>query len=304
MIASSRPLGAGACLAAIALSLSGCEGDVPQHRIGAWRAQPDYLLDFGFIPPGGTAADGVLNSCSLQALSQTLQCSGQGVCTPWKPDDTSNPISFCVCDTNWADPECRTPRKSQMATYFLNLFFGFLGLDLFYLGHFMWATLKLLTFGGFGVWWCLDIMRIGSAPVQAYRFRTAADFPHFAFVLTTVSYSMIISGILIYFSTIQFRARKRQHSMKMMNDEEGQASQVYKSVFEGRVKHGKIPERQRDERVPGPVGGPVDFRSKDTSKVGVPAAFRPADQAGPPGPPGAPPNYGSMGAAPAQNITL
>lgn len=249
-----------AALAAVALSLNGCDEDVPQHRTGSWRTQPDYLLTYGFIPPGGSAADGVLNSCSLQTMSQTLQCSGRGVCTLWKPDERDNPISFCVCDTKWADPECRTPRKSQTVAYFLSLLGGCLGLDQFYLEDYVLGTLKLLSFGGLGVWWCLDIMRIGSAPVQAYRFRTAHDFPHFAFVLTTVAYAMIVGGIVVYFSTIYFRAKRRKQAMQMQADEEGQPTgDLYKNVFESAVKRGPVPERHRDSRIPGPVGGPVDF---------------------------------------------
>ena len=36
--------------------------------------------------------------------------------------------------------------------------------------------------GGCGIWWVLDIIRIGSAPVYAHEYRLAADLPHWAFV--------------------------------------------------------------------------------------------------------------------------
>lgn len=279
-----------AVLAAVVLSLNGCDEDVPQHRTGSWRAQPDYLLTYGFIPPGGSADDGVLNSCSLQSMSQTLQCSGRGVCTLWKPDERdNNPIAFCVCDAKWADPECRTPRKSQTVAYFLSLLGGCLGLDQFYLEDYVLGTLKLLSFGGLGVWWMLDIMRIGSAPVQAYRFRTAHDFPHFAFVLTTVAYAMIVGGFICYFGTIHFRAKRRRQAMQMQADEESTPGGLYKKVFESGVKLGPVPERRREDRIPGPVGGPVDFfQTKD------PQTYQDKMQMQ---------GYGSMGGA-AKQVTL
>lgn len=250
----ARRLPALACIAVVPLLLSGCDEDVPNHRTGNWRSQPDYLLSYGFIPPGGNAADGVLNSCALSTLSQTLQCSGRGVCMPWKPDDYANPISFCVCDTEWADPECTTRRKSQRVAYFLSLFGGCLGLDRYYLEYYISGTLKLLTFGGLGVWWCFDLIRVGSAPVMASSFRTAADLPHSAFVLVTVMYSMIFGGALVYFVLLQFRAQRRKLAMAMQADEEKQVPN-YKAVYESRPRIGKLPEQIRADT----LGGPVDF---------------------------------------------
>lgn len=254
-----------ASLVVVPLLLTGCDDDVPNHRTGNWRSEPDYLLSWQFIPPGGTAVDGVLNSCALASLSSTLQCSGRGVCRPWKPDDYSNPISFCVCDTEWADPECTTRRKSQRTAYALSLFGGCLGLDLFYLEYYFAGALKLLSFGGLGVWWLLDVMRVGSAPAMAYRFRTAADLPHPAFVLITVMYSMIVGGFFVYVALLQFRARRRAKAMTMQADEEQQTS--YKAVFESR---------------PGQAG---------RDRRGIPVAFSPAK------------GYGSMATA-AKQVTL
>ena len=42
----------------------------------------------------------------------------------------------------------------------LSLFLGGLGGDRFYLGYPVLGFLKLITFGGFGIWWLVDFIRI------------------------------------------------------------------------------------------------------------------------------------------------
>lgn len=44
----------------------------------------------------------------------------------------------------------------------LSIFLGYLGIDRFYLGYVEKGILKLLTCGGFYVWWIMDIMRIAT----------------------------------------------------------------------------------------------------------------------------------------------
>ena len=86
------------------------------------------------------------------------------------------------------------------------------------------GSIKAVSLGGFGVWWVIDIIRVGSTPVYANKyvgqhkdtstdlaepghaphrlslsacfpsssFRTAADLPHWAFVLSSVSTTFIL----------------------------------------------------------------------------------------------------------------
>ncbi|HWM17789.1 MAG TPA: TM2 domain-containing protein [Microbacterium sp.] len=48
--------------------------------------------------------------------------------------------------------------KSWLATLLLAIFLGELGIDRFYLGKVGTGILKLITFGGFGIWWLIDII--------------------------------------------------------------------------------------------------------------------------------------------------
>lgn len=51
-------------------------------------------------------------------------------------------------------------QKSQSTTIVLSYFFGWLGVDRFYLGYIGTGILKLITFGGCGIWWLLDLIQI------------------------------------------------------------------------------------------------------------------------------------------------
>lgn len=53
----------------------------------------------------------------------------------------------------------KSDKDPQIALFF-SLFFGWAGLDYFYLEKFVEGIFKLITLGGFGFWWAYDIFRI------------------------------------------------------------------------------------------------------------------------------------------------
>jgi hypothetical protein len=52
------------------------------------------------------------------------------------------------------------PMRSLRTAWLLALCLGFAGADRFYLRRPVTGTLKLLTLGGFGIWWLIDLFRI------------------------------------------------------------------------------------------------------------------------------------------------
>jgi TM2 domain-containing membrane protein YozV len=42
-------------------------------------------------------------------------------------------------------------------TFWFSLLLGFFGADRFYLGSYLLGFIKAVSFGGFGVWWIIDL---------------------------------------------------------------------------------------------------------------------------------------------------
>jgi TM2 domain-containing membrane protein YozV len=212
-------------LVLLALAVQGCELDrdldMPSHQVGNWQTQPDYTLTYEFVAPGKYPNQATLNSCDKE-LSSSLQCSGRGICKAWYPDDETSSMNFCACNRDWADPECRTQRKSQSYAFLLSLFLGYLGADQLYLGFSTWAALKFCTLGGFGAWWLIDIVRIGSAPVYTYNYRLANDLPHWAYVLSLLTFLLVGSFLFVSYYTLQQRAKRRRDVLLLQQEEETQ----------------------------------------------------------------------------------
>jgi TM2 domain-containing membrane protein YozV len=53
-------------------------------------------------------------------------------------------------------------KKSLMVALLLSILVGGLGVDRFYLGYIGLGILKLLTGGGCGIWWIIDIVLIAT----------------------------------------------------------------------------------------------------------------------------------------------
>ncbi len=50
--------------------------------------------------------------------------------------------------------------KKWIVALLLSIFVGSLGIDRFYMGYIGTGILKLITFGGFGIWWLIDLILI------------------------------------------------------------------------------------------------------------------------------------------------
>ncbi|MCE1252441.1 MAG: TM2 domain-containing protein [Anaerolineae bacterium] len=52
--------------------------------------------------------------------------------------------------------------KKQSTALILSILLGYLGVDRFYLGYTVLGIVKLITGGGLGVWWLIDIILIAT----------------------------------------------------------------------------------------------------------------------------------------------
>lgn len=50
--------------------------------------------------------------------------------------------------------------NSPIVAFILSFFLGGLGIDRFYVGDVLLGVLKLITCGGFGIWWLVDLFLI------------------------------------------------------------------------------------------------------------------------------------------------
>lgn len=56
--------------------------------------------------------------------------------------------------------------KSKVVALILSIFLGELGIDRFYLGYIGTGILKLITCGGFEIWWLIDLIMIATGKLK------------------------------------------------------------------------------------------------------------------------------------------
>ena len=57
-------------------------------------------------------------------------------------------------------------KKQFMTALLLSIFLGGLGIDRFYLGYTVLGIVKLLTGGGCGIWWLIDVILIATKKLK------------------------------------------------------------------------------------------------------------------------------------------
>lgn len=93
---------------------------------------------------------------------------GHGECVISFSRQFPNGTSACQCSSSYASRNgvCNYERRDKVTAFIVSLLFGYLGVDWFYLARGSpkyngLGVLKLFTLGGIGVWYIIDIIRIG-----------------------------------------------------------------------------------------------------------------------------------------------
>lgn len=96
--------------------------------------------------------------------------------------------------------------RSFIATWMFSWLLGFLGVDRFYLGKVGTGIVKLLTLGGLGIWWLIDLILTLAGVQRDKEGRLLPDFEQhkmIAWIITAAGFGLwilttAISRIFVY----------------------------------------------------------------------------------------------------------
>lgn len=89
------------------------------------------------------------------------------------------------------------PPKSFVATWLLALLLGYFGVDRFYLGKVGTGILKLITFGGFGIWWLVDLILVLAGAQRDKQGQTLAGYEKNRKIAWIVTGAVVVLSIII-----------------------------------------------------------------------------------------------------------
>lgn len=114
-----------------------------------------------------------------------------GATPPPPPAPPTQPVSTATSDV------APTGSKSFLLTWIFALFLGFFAVDRFYLGKIGTAILKLLTFGGLGVWVLVDLILVLAGKQTDKSGARLQDYDRYKIVALIVTVVVVLGSLLI-----------------------------------------------------------------------------------------------------------
>lgn len=115
-----------------------------------------------------------------------------------------------------AEPTVVAPKKMPRQRHFLAVFFisfmwGMFGVDRMYLGKWGTGILKLITFGGFGLWTLVDFVIIMNGSMHDKQDREMLEFKEYKkfasrtvlIFAVTLGLVILVNGLLLIYGTMQ-----------------------------------------------------------------------------------------------------
>lgn len=90
-------------------------------------------------------------------------------------------------------------QRHFLAVFFISFMWGVFGADRFYLGKVWTGILKLLTFGGFGIWALIDLTMVMSGSMrdkQGNEMLEAARYKKFA-AITVLIFALVLGAVIL-----------------------------------------------------------------------------------------------------------